>query len=179
MLNHQFLSSSWQNKKKKTKSLLISEKWQMRMYWIVNRNTWLYLMGHHMGFFSFHLPMFILHFILNNKEKENDRSIIYTAMQYKWTIFKKDFKNPIFQVQFRLCTYMFAIHKQIKALNRRLLISIPCCSNTSLKWSSTSSSKTLKITSPLFFYSNIGNIYLYTEGHFIYSIPIGCDEKKE
>lgn len=150
----------------------------MRMYWIVNRNTWLYLMGHHMGFFSFHLPMFHTPFHFEQQRKRV-WSIIYTAMQYKWTIFKKDFKNPIFQVQFRLCTCMFAMYQQIKALNCRLLISIPCCSNTSLKWSSTPSSKTLKITSPLFFYSNIGNIYLYTKGHFILSIPIGCDEKKE
>lgn len=113
------------------------------------------------SFTNVHTPF---HF---EQQRKREWSIIYTAMQYKWTIFKKDFKNPIFQVQFRLCTYMFAILKQIKALNRRLLISIPYCSNTSLKWSSTSSSKTLKITSPLFFYSNIGNIYLYTEGHFL------------
>lgn len=54
---------------------------------------------------------------------------------------------------------MFAIYQQIKALNRRLLISIPYCTYTSSKWSSTPSSKTLKITSPLFFYLDIGNIY--------------------
>lgn len=125
------------------------------------------------SFTNVHTPF---HF---EQQRKREWSIIYTAMQYKWTIFKKDFKNPIFQVQFRLCTCMFAMYQQIKALNRRLLISIPCCSNTSLKWSSTPSSKTLKITSPLFFYSNIGNIYLYTKGHFIFSIPIGCDEKKE
>lgn len=78
------------------------------------------------SFTNVHTPF---HF---EQQRKRVWSIIYTAMQYKWTIFKKDFKNPIFQVQFRLCTCMFAMYQQIKALNCRLLISIPCCSNTSL-----------------------------------------------
>lgn len=52
------------------------------------------------SFTNVHTPF---HF---EQQRKRVWSIIYTAMQYKWTIFKKDLKNPIFQVQFRLCTYV-------------------------------------------------------------------------
>lgn len=93
------------------------------------------------------------------QQRMREWSIIYTAMQCKWTIFKKDFKNPIFQVQFRLYTYVCNISAN-KSLELQTIDFNPILYHTFSKWSSTPSSKTLKITSPLFFYLDIGNIYL-------------------
>lgn len=111
------------------------------------------------------------------QQRMREWSIIYTAMQCKWTIFKKDFKNPIFQVQFRLYTYVCNISAN-KSLESQTIDFNPILYHTFSKWSSTPSSKTQN-HKPFIFLFRYWQYLSYTKGHFIFSMPIGWDEKEE